>query len=224
MKQLNNLILLGKSAFAIPIILDILVLNGYAGEVKVIANIDDEANESLLYPYEVTPIQLRFLEYSDSIDLQMANLIIASIGKGRSTIYEHFLNNPSIHSASFPAVIHPSAVVGAAVTAGRGLHLSPLSVIAPYASLGDFVVINRNVSLGHHTRLGNFVTLNPGVNIAGICEIEDKVVIGAGSVVLDKIKIGKSSIIGAGSVVTKNIPDGVIAYGSPAKVIRDISD
>jgi acetyltransferase-like isoleucine patch superfamily enzyme len=62
------------------------------------------------------------------------------------------------------------------------------------------------------------------VNIAGICEIEDKVVIGAGSVVLDKIKIGKSSIIGAGSVVTKNIPDGVIAYGSPAKVIRDISD
>ena len=224
MNQLNNLILLGKSAFAIPIILDILVLNGYAGEVKVIANIDDEANESLLYPYEVTPIQLRFLEYSDSIDLQMANLIIASIGKGRATIYEHFMNNPTIQTASFPAVIHPSAVVGAAVTSGRGLHVSPLSVIAPYASLGDFVVINRNVSLGHHTRLGNFVTLNPGVNIAGICEIEDKVVIGAGSVVLDKIKIGKSSIIGAGSVVTKNIPDGVIAYGSPAKVIRDISD
>ena len=87
MNQLNNLILLGKSAFAIPIILDILVLNGYAGEVRVIANIDDEANESLLYPYEVPPIQLRFLEYSDSIDLQMANLIIASIGKGRATIY-----------------------------------------------------------------------------------------------------------------------------------------
>lgn len=63
-------------------------------------------------------------------------------------LYEHFMNNPTIQTASFPAVIHPSAVVGAAVTSGRGLHVSPLSVIAPYASLGDFVVINRNVSLG----------------------------------------------------------------------------
>lgn len=224
MKEFNNVFLLGKSAFAIPIILDILVLNGYAGEVKVIANMADEDNESLVFPYQVPHIQLRFLEYSDNIDLHMANLIIASIGKGRAAIYRHFLNNPTIHTASFPAVIHPSAVIGAAVTTGKGLHISPLSVVAPYAKLGDFVVINRNVSVGHHTRLGNFVTLNPGVNIAGVCEIEDKVVIGAGSVVLDKIKIGTSSIIGAGSVVTKNIPEGVVAYGSPAKVIRDISE
>lgn len=223
MKQFNNLYLLGKSAFAIPIILDILVLNGYTGEVRVLANMADEANESLQYPYEIPQIQLRFLESSNSIDFHAANLIIASIGKGRATIYQHFLNNPSIHAASFPAVIHPSAVIGAAVTTGKGLHISPLSIIAPYAQLGDFVVINRNVSVGHHTHLGNFVTINPGVNIAGVCEIEDKVVIGAGSVVLDKIKIGASSVIGAGSVVTKNIPEGVVAYGSPAKVIRDIS-
>jgi acetyltransferase-like isoleucine patch superfamily enzyme len=34
------------------------------------------------------------------------------------------------------------------------------------------------------------------------------------------VTIGKHTLIGAGSVVTKDIPDGVIAYGNPCKVIR----
>jgi acetyltransferase-like isoleucine patch superfamily enzyme len=38
--------------------------------------------------------------------------------------------------------------------------------------------------------------------------------------VLPRIKVGSNTIIGAGSVVTKNIPDNVIAYGNPAKIIR----
>jgi acetyltransferase-like isoleucine patch superfamily enzyme len=39
--------------------------------------------------------------------------------------------------------------------------------------------------------------------------------------VLDHVKIGKNCVIGAGSIVTKDIPDDVIAYGSPCKIIRE---
>jgi len=42
-----------------------------------------------------------------------------------------------------------------------------------------------------------------------------------GTNVIDSRRIGKNTIIGAGSVVTKDIPDNVIAYGNPCKVIRD---
>lgn len=38
------------------------------------------------------------------------------------------------------------------------------------------------------------------------------------------ITIGDNSVIGAGSVVTSNIPDNVVAYGVPCKVIRKIGD
>jgi acetyltransferase-like isoleucine patch superfamily enzyme len=72
--------------------------------------------------------------------------------------------------------------------------------------------------------LGNFVTVNPGATIAGCCRLEDGVTVGAGATVLDKITIGAGSIIGAGSVVTKPVPAGVVAYGAPAKVIRNISE
>ena len=42
-------------------------------------------------------------------------------------------------------------------------------------------------------------------------------------VVLPGVKIGKNSVIGAGSVVTKDIPENVIAFGSPCKVYREIN-
>ena len=36
--------------------------------------------------------------------------------------------------------------------------------------------------------------------------------------------IGSNVVIGAGSVVTKDIPDGVLAYGNPCRVIRPITE
>jgi acetyltransferase-like isoleucine patch superfamily enzyme len=46
--------------------------------------------------------------------------------------------------------------------------------------------------------------------------------IGAGSVILGGITIGKKAMIGAGSIVTKDVPDGELWFGNPAKFIRKI--
>ena len=89
------------------------------------------------------------------------------------------------------------------------------------AKLGHQVSVNRNVTVGHLADIHDFATLNPGCNIAGYCEIGEGTTIGMGSNIIDGRKIGKNTIIGAGAVVTKHIPDNVIAYGNPAKVIRE---
>ncbi|MGL5868455.1 sugar O-acetyltransferase [Clostridium chrysemydis] len=54
--------------------------------------------------------------------------------------------------------------------------------------------------------------------------IGDNVWIGAGSIVLPGVKIGKNSVIGAGSIVTRDIPENVVAIGSPCKVLREINE
>ena len=46
----------------------------------------------------------------------------------------------------------------------------------------------------------------------------------SGAVILPGVTIGDGAVIGAGSVVTKDIPSNVLALGSPAKVIKDITD
>lgn len=52
--------------------------------------------------------------------------------------------------------------------------------------------------------------------------IGDNVWIGGNTVVLPGITIGNNVTIGAGSVVTKDIPDKVLAFGNPCKIIRPI--
>lgn len=58
------------------------------------------------------------------------------------------------------------------------------------------------------------------------CTVGDRVLVGMGACILDAAKIGNDVIIGAGSLVTtkKEIPDGVLVMGSPAKIIRPLTD
>jgi maltose O-acetyltransferase len=52
--------------------------------------------------------------------------------------------------------------------------------------------------------------------------IGDNVWIGGNTIVLPGITIGNNVTIGAGSVVTKDIPDNLLAFGNPCKIIRQI--
>lgn len=54
--------------------------------------------------------------------------------------------------------------------------------------------------------------------------IGDNVWIGGNTCIMPGVKIGKNVVIGAGSVVTKDIPDDVIAFGNPCKVVRKITE
>jgi acetyltransferase-like isoleucine patch superfamily enzyme len=83
------------------------------------------------------------------------------------------------------------------------------------------VTINRGTTIGHHTSIGRGCSINPGVNIGGLTTIGEYTTIGIGSNIFDRISIGSNTIIGAGSIVTKSIPDNVIAYGNPAKIIKE---
>ena len=63
-----------------------------------------------------------------------------------------------------------------------------------------------------------------GVESGKPIKIGNDVWIGGNVTIVGGVKIGDGSIIGAGSVVTKDIPANVIAFGNPARVIREITD
>ena len=58
----------------------------------------------------------------------------------------------------------------------------------------------------------------------GTIEVFDNVMIGANSTLMYNIKIGPNAIVGAGSVVTKDVPEGAIVAGNPAKIIGSFDD
>ena len=55
----------------------------------------------------------------------------------------------------------------------------------------------------------------------GKIEVFDNVFIGAGAIILGPCKIGPNAIIGAGALVNKDVPEGTIVGGVPAKIIGD---
>lgn len=220
----KHVYILGQSNYAVSILLDTLLAQ-YPGanlSADIISNLPAAQNDSLRWPYEtagVTTCEIRWENWQPEPGIPC---LIGSIGRSRGAIVQFFYEKFGLDASRYADTVHPAAVLAGTVQMGRGVHISPGAVVAPFAGLGDFVVLNRQCNIGHHTALADFVTVNPGVTIAGLCRIGRGVVLGAGATVLDQVAIGAGSVIGAGSLVTKDIPAGVVAYGSPAKVVRQM--
>ncbi len=73
--------------------------------------------------------------------------------------------------------------------------------------------------------IGSDVTIGHNATVHG-CKIHDRVLIGMGSVILDNSHINSHCIIAAGSLIKENIvvPEGVLAAGVPAKIIRELKE
>lgn len=78
---------------------------------------------------------------------------------------------------------------------------------------------------GAPTIIGDDVTVGHKVTLHG-CTVGNNCLIGMGSILLDRCEIGDNCIIGAGSIVAqgKKIPAGSLALGSPARVIRTLTE
>ena len=87
------------------------------------------------------------------------------------------------------------------------------------SKIGEFSLINSNVSFSHDVQVGNFCNINPGCNIGGNVSIGDNVFIGIGATIRDNIKIGENSIIGAHTNITKDVKSDTLVYGNPGREI-----
>ena len=117
-------------------------------------------------------------------------------------------------------VIHPSAVVDRTVRLGCGVTIMAGAVVQADALLGDHVIVNTSASVDHDCRIGDYVHIAPGARLAGAVSVGEGALLGVGSVVLPGKAIGRWSVVGAAAAVTRDLPDGVVAMGSPAKPIR----
>ena len=118
--------------------------------------------------------------------------------------------------------IHPQAIVAADVQIGPGTVIAGGVVINPGSRIGENVIINTCTSVDHECVVEDGAHIGPGVHLGGKVVVGRAAWVGIGATVRDRVHIGAHSTIGAGAVVLDDIPDGVVAYGVPAKVVRSI--
>tara|TARA_S200000501_G_scaffold371150_1_gene413649 strand:- start:18 stop:428 length:411 start_codon:yes stop_codon:yes gene_type:complete len=90
-----------------------------------------------------------------------------------------------------------------------------------YINAKNGVVIEDEVQIGSHCSIYSISSID---NSSGKVILKNNCRIGSHTTILPGVTIGKNSIIGAHSLVNKNIPDNVVAFGVPAKVIRKFNN
>lgn len=127
----------------------------------------------------------------------------------------------SLHHCGKNVVLHDPVIIAGAqyVVIGENTAIAPFVHIWGHGN----VFIGTNCMIASHTAITS-VSHDPAVapmmvkTTSAPVHIGNDVWIGAHCVILPGVTIGDGAVIGAGSVVTKDIPAGVIAYGSPAMV------
>lgn len=130
---------------------------------------------------------------------------------------------------------------------GEGCYIEPpfrSNFGEAHCHFGNLVYANFNLTLvdDTHIYVGDYTMFGPNVVVASAghplepslrrdvyqynmpVHIGKNCWIGAGCVIVPGVTIGDDTVIGAGSVVTKDIPAGVLAFGNPCRVQREIGE
>jgi len=117
-------------------------------------------------------------------------------------------------------VVHPTAYVGKDVTISRGSQIMAHATVCVESRIGEACIINTKANVDHESTIEDGVHVGPGAILCGCVNVGEGAFIGAGATVLPRVSIGADAIVGAGSVVTRNVENGQIVAGNPARLIR----
>ena len=124
--------------------------------------------------------------------------------------------------------VAPGAVVTGDVELGKDVNIWYNAVLRGDSGtirVGEGTNIQDGSVLHDTTTLGKFCTVGHGAIVHG-CTVGDYCLIGMGAIVLSGAVLGDRCMVGAGALVTgkTNAPAGSLLLGSPAKVVRPLTE
>tara|TARA_R110000803_G_scaffold203870_1_gene269634 strand:+ start:92 stop:757 length:666 start_codon:yes stop_codon:yes gene_type:complete len=126
----------------------------------------------------------------------------------------------SVNDFQFFNAIHPSVIIGNNVKMGHGIVVMAGCILNPKSTIGDFTFFATGAQVDHDCTIGDFASVSAGSITGGYVSLGNYSAITLGVTVIDRLSIGENTVVGAGSLVMKDLPDNVLAYGNPCKIIR----
>jgi sugar O-acyltransferase (sialic acid O-acetyltransferase NeuD family) len=212
----ESIIMCGASGHA-RMIADLLNVSGQFELVGVLDNASDSP------PSEFCSVAVS--TNLDQLDAWKSDGIIYAIAAvGDNSARSRLSQSLRDRGFELPSLIHPSAVVSPTSIIGSGVVIGANAVVGPGCRIEDFALINSGGIVEHDCLLETAAAIGPGATVGGGCSLGIESWVGIGAVVNHGVTIGAKTIVGAGAVVVRDLPDQVVAYGVPAKPMRDVVD
>ena len=199
-----------------------MYLYGAGGHAKVIMDVLKENGIELTGIIDDNPHIREWMGYPVlSYDPKRMFPILISVGNNsiRKNIAEQLYKK----NAVFGTAISIHAIVSPYAKIGEGSVIMQGSILQSCCQTGKHCIVNTGAAIDHECILEDYVHVSPHATLCGNVQVGEGSWIGAGAVIAPGIKIGKRTVIGSGSVVCKDMPDGVTAYGSPCRIIKNNS-
>ena len=119
------------------------------------------------------------------------------------------------------SLIHPTAIISKFAKIKEGAQLLPGCIVNSGASIGRNVIINSGAVVEHDCVIKDHAHIASGATLSGTVTIGESAHVGAGATVRQCLHIGNGAVVGVGSVVVKDVPDGDVVIGVPAKPLRN---
>jgi acetyltransferase EpsM len=118
-------------------------------------------------------------------------------------------------------LIHPTAIIPKGMCAiGNGVLMAPLSQLSPDTTVGNNCILLPNSFLGHDSTMDRFAHIATNSVVGANVKVGRGVHIGSNATLKEKLTIGDFALIGAGAVVLKDVKQGEVVVGNPARPLK----
>lgn len=210
----EKLLIIGAKGFARELLEAVTQMKRFV-EIRFYDDVSDDLPGRLFEKFEI------ITNFEDATRFLNDSTTLFTLGIG-NPIHREELFGRFIKAGAVPAqVVSPFAKIGAFDNQiGEGVTILTDAVIETSNRIGRGCLLHVGALVSHDVVVGDFCELSPKTSLLGGVHLGARCRIGTGAVILPGVRLGSDVVVGAGAVVTKDVVDGRMVIGVPAKPIE----
>jgi sugar O-acyltransferase (sialic acid O-acetyltransferase NeuD family) len=162
---------------------------------------------------------VKVLSYEQALE-NFRGKLEAAVGIGEPAIRKRVFGELERDGIETASLIYPDIHIPDTTTVGKGVTIQMGVFVSCNVTIEDYVIIQPHANIAHDDVLKKGSTVSAFCNLGGNVTVGEYAYLGLSACVKQGLSVGGDAIVGMGAVVCESVPDGVVAFGNPARIVK----